>query len=98
MRVEPDAVAVGNAMRRPALADLEQRAQLGDTALVEPLEPGERRDFRLERVERRALVLARNTNTGILWPSGLSPNPSGGASKKGRLASVSARTRRSPSA
>ena len=59
MRIEPDAVAVGDAVRRAALADLQQRAQLGDAARVEPLEPGEQRDLGLERVERRALVLAR---------------------------------------
>ena len=56
MRVEPDAVAVGDSVARVVL---QQRAKLMHSARVEPLELGEQRNLRLERVQCAALVFAR---------------------------------------
>jgi hypothetical protein len=56
VRVEADSAPVGNAV---AGIFPQQRAQRVHPARVKPLEPGETRELRFERVERRALVIAR---------------------------------------
>src|SRR5438270_13109215 len=56
MRIEADALQVGDTVRRIVL---EQRAQLVDAPGVQPLKVSELRQLSLERIERVALVVAR---------------------------------------
>ena len=74
MRIEPDAVAIGDPMRRIIL---EQRAQLMHAARVEPLELGEG-DSSVWSASSAGRSSSRAwTSTGIRRPSGTSPKLAG---------------------